>query len=238
MEWFNACTNPSVVTSRYEVVPQLDPFPIYDCQLDAGLPCFNVNGYLPRLPDNPYLPEGQVAERADLFLAFLDLADVNLSGIPDRRGGAMRINKLSDSETRFSYESPAFRFEGVCNRAVIGGIGVLAKCDPNHRELRGPRLFSHSNVWNTCLLLLREFGYTLHASGHAVHRDYPSRLRWHATMPDGTDLSADTPIELLGLASLHRYHRPNVDRDYWWRIDGPSLLTELIDQWEKRSVPE
>ncbi len=237
MEWFNACTNPWIVTSRYEAVPPLDPFPVYDCGLDAGLPAFRVNGYLPRLPDHPDLPEGQAPERADLSLTFLDLADLKLSGIPDRRGGEMRINRPGDSETRFTYESTAFRFSGTCNRAVIGGVGVLAKFDPNHREPRGPRLFSHVNVWNTCLLLLREYGYTLRASGHAAHRDYPSRLRWHATMPDGTDLSAGTPIELLGLATLHRYHRPGADEDYWWRIDGPSLLGELIDQWEKRSVP-
>jgi hypothetical protein len=238
MEWFNACVNPSLVTSRYVTVPQLDPFPIYDCQLDAGLPCFNVNGYLPRLPDSPNLPEGQVADRADLFLSFLGLADLNVSGIPDRHGGKMRINKLNESETQFEYESSAFRFSGVCDRVAIGAIGVLAKFDPNHREPRGPRLFSHANVWNSCLLLLREFGYSLHASGHAAHRDYPSRLRWHATMSDGTDLSADTPIELLGLASLHRYHRPGVDSAYWWRIDGPSVVNELIDQWQGQSVQE
>ncbi len=238
MEWFNACMNSSVVTSRYETVPPLDPFPIYDCILDPSLPVFNVCGYLPRLPDHPNLPEGQVPERATLSLGFYDLADLKLSGIPDRRGGEMRINKPSDSETRLMYESTAFRFSGICNRAVIGEIAVLAKFDPNHREPRGPRLFSHLNVWNTCLLLLREFGYTLRASGHTAHRDYPSRLRWHATMPDGTDLSANTPIELLGLATLHRHHGPSVDKDYWWRIDGPSLLDELIGQWEKRSTPK
>jgi hypothetical protein len=238
MDWFNACTNPSAVTSLYAAVPPLDPFPIYDCQLDAGLPGFTVCGYLPRLPDNPNLPEGQVPERADFFLAFMDLADLNVSGIPDQRGGEMRINKQSDCETRFTYESTTFQFSGVCNRAAIGGIRVLARFDPSYPAPRGPRLFSHWNVWNTCLLLLREFGYTLRASGHAAHRDYPLRLRWHATMPDGTELSADTPIELLGLASLHRYHGPSVDRSYWWRIDGPSVLTELIDGWEKRSVPK
>jgi hypothetical protein len=238
MEWLNACTNPSVVTSRYAAVPPLDPFPVYDCQLDGFFPAFNVSGYLPRLPDNPNLPQGQVPERADLFLAFLDLSDFSVSGIPDRLGGPLRINKASDSGTRFAYESAGFRFSGVCTRAVIGGIGISAKFDPNHHEPRGPRLFSHHNVWNSCLLLLREFGYTLRASGHAAHRDYPSRLRWHAAMPDGTELSADTPIELLGLASLHRYHRPSVDESYWWRIEGPSLLGDLIDQWEKGSVPK
>jgi hypothetical protein len=238
MEWLNACANPSAVTSRYQAVPPLDPFPIFECNLDAGLPAFNVNGYLPRLPDNPNLPEGRVPERAVLDLAFLDLADLQLSGTPDRQGGEMRINKLTDSETLFVYESTAFRFSGKCNRAVIGGVGVLAKFDPNHREPRGARLFSHLNVWNTCLLLLREYGYTLRASGHPALRDFPSRLRWHATMPDGANLSADTPIELLGLATLHRYHRPNVNKDYWWRISGPSLLGELIDQSERPSVPE
>jgi hypothetical protein len=231
MEWFNACMNPSVATSRYEAVPPLDPFPIYCFHLDAALPSFGVNGYLPRLPDNPTVREGQIAERTDLALAFLDLVDLKMCGVPDRRGGAMRINKLSDSETRFSYESTAFQFSGVCGHAVISWIGVLAKFDPNHRGPRGPRLFSHLNVWNTCLLLLREFGYTLRASGR---QDYPSRLRWHATMPDGTDLSADTPIELLGLAALHRYHSPTVGTDYWWRIEGPWLLSELIDESEKR----
>lgn len=237
MEWFNACDNPHVVTSRYDTVPLLDPFPIYDCELDPGLPALNVCGYLPRLPDNPNLPEGQVAERADMHLAFMDLSNLEISGIPDRSGGGLRIRKAGDAETHFTYESNDCWLSGICGRVVIGAIRVLAKFDPNHREPRGPRLFSHLNVWNTCLLLLREYGYTLRASGHTAHRDYPAQLRWHASMADGTDLSADTPIELLGLALLHRYHQPSVGKDYWWRIDGPSLLSELIAEWEQKSVP-
>lgn len=236
MEWFNACTNPWLVTSRYENVPALSPFPIYDCQFD-GSTSLNVRGYLPRLPDKPDLSEGQVPECADLFLAFQDVKNLSLFGIPDRDGGEMRIERLRDSEVYFEYESPVFRFSGVCNRATVCWVGVLAKHDPTRVAPRGSRLFGHPNVWNTCLLMLREFGYTLRVSGHPALRDFTSRMRWHATMPDGTDLSADTPIELLGLASIHRYHKPNVDSNYWWQLDGPSLVTELIDEWEKRSIP-
>jgi hypothetical protein len=237
MEWFNACMNPSVVTSRYKSVPALDFFPIYYCELNPSAPDFSVCGYLPRLPDNPNLPEGQVPERADTALVFFGLKDLNVSGIPDQHGGEMRINKIKDGETRFSYESSTFRFSGVCDRAVIGPVRVLAQFDLNHQEPRGPRLFSHPNVWNTCLLLLQEYGYTLRVSGHTAHREYPSRLSWHATMPDGTNLTADTPIELLGLASLHRHHQPSVGKPYWWRIQGPSVLSELINQWENELVP-
>jgi hypothetical protein len=239
MEWHDACIGSSLVTARYETVPPLDPFLVYDCQLEPGLPSFNVCGYLPRLPDNPDLDlaDGQIADRADIYLSFMDLTDLQLSGVPDQHGGKLRITKHNQTETRFKYESYTFQFAGTCNRAAIGGFGVLSKTDPNHREPRGPQLFSHHNVWNSCLLLLQEYGYALRASGHSAHRDYPSRLRWHATTESGTDLSANSPIELLGLASLHRYHTQAVDEPNWWRIDGPSLLSDLIAEWERQSDP-
>lgn len=237
MEWYDACIGSSLVTARYESVPPLDPFPVYDCQLEPGLPSFNVCGYLPRLPDDPDIPDGQIADRADIFFSFIDITDLQLSGVPDQRGGRLQIVKHIENETRFKYESDSFQFTGICDRAVIGGFGVLAKHDPQRREPRGPRLFSHHNVWNSCLLLLQEYGYSLRASGHSAHSDYPARLQWHATAHDGTNLSGNSPIELLGLASLHQYHDPKSDEDYWWRIDGPPVLGDLIDKWERQSNP-
>ncbi len=234
MEWFDSCTNPLTITSRYKVVPALDPFPIYDCQLDPGLPSFSVIGYLPRLPDHPALPEGQIPDRAELYLSFMDLQDLALSGIPDTQGGKLQINKISDSVTEFSYESTQFRFTGVCDRAVMAPVRVLPKFDPSRTKPRGPKLVGHANVWNTCLLLLREWGYSLRVSGHWTHREYPAVLLWHAWMSDGTDLTGHSPIELLGLAALHRHHSPNVDEPYWWRIDGPSVFTELTDEWQRQ----
>lgn len=236
MEWYEACVGSFIVTDRYETVPSLDPFSVFDCQLDPGLPSFNVCGYLPRLPDNPALPDGQIPERAALILSFTDITDLQLSGVPDQ-GGTLQIIKHNDTETRFKYESDTFRFAGICDRAIIWGFRVLAKHDPDYREPRGPRLFSHVNVWNSCLLLLQEYGYTLRASGHFAHRVYHSELRWHATTNNGTNLTGNSPIELLGLASLHRYHKQNFYEEDWWRIDGPPLLSDLIAEWEQRSDP-
>ncbi|MCE9556352.1 MAG: hypothetical protein K8T91_23635 [Planctomycetes bacterium] len=237
MEWFDACVGSWLVTSRYEKVPALQPFSLYDFHLDPGIRSFNVCGYLLRLPDHPDLPEGQIPDRADLSLFFMDIMDLQLSGLPNRDGGTMQITKLDDASTRFIYESGTFHFSGVCDRAVIGGFGVLAKHDPSHPEPRGPRLFSHCNVWNSCLLLLREFGYSLQVTGHPAHGEFPSRLHWHATTDNGAELSANSPIELLGLASLHRYHQPNIDKPYWWRINGEPLLNDLLAQWQRRSTP-
>src|SRR5438477_2513802 len=112
MDWFKACMTPAYITSRYETVPPLDPFPIYDCQLHDGS-YFNVSGILPRLPDNPNLPEGQIPDRADLFLSFMDFTELKLSGIPDPHGGELRIIKQDDAGVRFEYESSALQFSGV-----------------------------------------------------------------------------------------------------------------------------
>lgn len=231
MEWFEACMDPSVATSRYAQVPALDPFPIFDCQLDPGLSTFNVTGYLPRLPEHTDLPDGQIPDRAYVELAFKEVCHFQLSGVPDSNGGSMGISKKGETAIEFLYESAACRFSGACHR-VNAFIGVAAKFDPSHQEPRGPRLFSHPNVWNSCLLLLREYGYSLRASGLSAHRDNPARLRWHAEMPGGTHLRGSSPIELLGLATLHRHCNPRVHSDRWYQLDGPFLVSDLITQWE------
>jgi len=235
MQWHEACTGSSLVTTRYEAVPPLDSFPLYDCYLDPGLPSLNISGYLPRLPDNPNLPEGQIPDRADILLSFIDLFDLTLSGVPSLEGGSLNITTHSKDETRFEYESDTFTFSGSCRQAAICAFRVLTKHDPAHQEPRGPRLFSHRNVWNSCLLLIKEYGYQLRVSGHPALAAYPHQLRWDATTAEGTKLSADSPIELLGLVALHRYHQPDEDEPYWWRIDGPELLTNLITEWEQRT---
>lgn len=237
MEWYDACINSSRVTVRYERVPSLDEFPIHEYHLDPVSTSFSISGYLPRLPDNPGVPEGQIPDRADLYLSFVEITDLQLSGVPDLHSGKLQIIKNNNIETQFKFKSSTFQFAGTCERAVISGFGVLAKNDPNHPTPRGPRLFSHQAVWNSCLLLLQEYGYSLRVSGHSAHKDYPSYLRWYATTDDGTSLHANSPIELLGLASLHRYHKPNFDEPYWWQIDGPKLLSALIENWEQQSDP-
>jgi|GEM_PF-583404 len=234
MEWYKACTGASAVLNRgYDSIPPLNPFPIGEVQIDPGLPSLNVTGYLPQLPEKPALPDGQIPRQVELVLAFLDLTDLSLSGVPDGAGD-LQIVKASDTETRFNYESNSFRFKGTCSHVAICSVRVLAIVDPNFREPRGPRLFSHYNVYNSCLLLLQQSGYTLRVSGNPVLGSYHSHLRWHAKSRDGAELIGDSPIELLGLAALHGYHQPDVNEPYWWRISGPAVVTSLIEEWEKK----
>lgn len=233
MEWYEVCHYPTTVTRRYEEVPALDPFPIFDWQVLSSRPTLRVGGYLPRLPDHLDLADGLIPERAELYLTFGDISDLESSGWPEDPGGELQIVKEGDDEVRFHYESPTFRFRGACRGVSITGVGIDARFDPDHRKPRGPRLFSHYNVFNTCLLLLREYGYSLRALGHVVHRDSPARLTWHAEKEDGTRLTGNSPIELLGLVGLHRHHRPEINEDYWWRLEGPNVVRELIDAWEK-----
>jgi hypothetical protein len=90
-------------------------------------------------------------------------------------------------------------------------------------------LSSHANVYNTCLLIIRQRGYALSASGE-IEPDgsYPARPLWIAHK-DGFRFCADNPIELLGLIGVHDHVCPAEDRPYWWQIDGPDLQTELLD---------
>jgi hypothetical protein len=71
-------------------------------------------------------------------------------------------------------------------------------------------LFSYPNVWNTCLLILRERGYRLFLLGDLDERGTILRCTWNAEM-DGMKFRAENPIELLGLVGIHEYHRPAKD---------------------------
>lgn len=80
------------------------------------------------------------------------------------------------------------------------------------------QLSSYPNVYNTCLVLLRQFGYQL-----VYEKD---RDVWLCEK-DGFRFRADNPIELLGLASIHRYIGPSENVEYWWKLSEPDILSEL-----------
>ena len=126
---------------------------------------------------------------------------------------------------------------GCCERAVINGVGILTTFDPDHAIPKKARLYSHDNLWNSCLVLLKEYGYTLRVVGNPTRKERRTALRWHAVGNDGVELSGNTPIELLGLASLHRDHAPTSFGEYWWKIDGPNMIEELITEWQQRTDP-
>ena len=90
-------------------------------------------------------------------------------------------------------------------------------------------LSSHINVWNTCLHILRARGYTLAVIGDPEpDGSYPVTKSWVA-MKDRFNLTADNPIELLGLAAVSEFTGPTQYRPYWWKLDGPDITAELLE---------
>lgn len=90
-------------------------------------------------------------------------------------------------------------------------------------------LSSHINVWNTCLLILRQRGFALRVEGElGADGCYPTDALWTAKK-DGFYFCADNPIELLGLVAVYDYVRPREDLPYWWQVEGPDLYTELME---------
>lgn len=91
-------------------------------------------------------------------------------------------------------------------------------------------LASHINVWNVCLLILRDRGYQLRVSGEPnADGSIPAKCHWIAEN-DGFYFCGDNPIELLGLTAVHDFKMPEKDESYWWRIEGDDILDELYEK--------
>jgi hypothetical protein len=85
-------------------------------------------------------------------------------------------------------------------------------------------LGSHGNVYNTCLLIVKERGYRLSIDDAGVS----SPTIWVAEK-DGYDFRADNPIELLGLIAVYEYRQPDgPPKPYWWNVDEPDIFMELL----------
>ena len=79
-------------------------------------------------------------------------------------------------------------------------------------------LSSYPNVFNTCLVLLRQSGFNLSYDKTAD--------AWNAKK-NGFSFRADNPIELLGLASVYEKLQPKEEKEYWWQIQEPNVVAEL-----------
>lgn len=93
-------------------------------------------------------------------------------------------------------------------------------------------LSSHANVYNTCLIILRQRGYDLWVEGEIDSEGCidPLSLAWMAEK-EGFDFQGDNPIELLGLTALFEFHQPTGSAvSYWWSIEGPDIYAELLDK--------
>jgi len=89
-------------------------------------------------------------------------------------------------------------------------------------------LGSHFNVWNTCLHILRNRGYSLRVEGYLDEDGgWPSAALWIAEK-DSFVFKGDNPIELLGLVGIYDQVQPAADVPYWWRVNFPDIRWELM----------
>lgn len=82
-------------------------------------------------------------------------------------------------------------------------------------------LASALNVYNTCLVILKNDGFTIQ---YDKESDY-----WSAEKL-GFKFAGESPIELLGLSKIYDKLQPKTDYDYWWEIAEPNLFEELAPE--------
>lgn len=89
-------------------------------------------------------------------------------------------------------------------------------------------LGSNANVYNTCLRILRQRGFSLrldYGVDYGVERELPL---WIAEK-DGFRFIGDNAIELLGLTAIFDFVKPAKDEPYWWTVRGEDIWSELRD---------
>jgi hypothetical protein len=232
MQWLDLCSNPGAVSAYYSSAPSLERFEVVEAVLMRYSPSIHLSGVVPVRPDKYVAQgEGQQPDGVTLTLAFWHLSDLSVEGLPQGEAGSLCVVPGDENRITFDFRSPGMTCRGIAKSVVVEGISPRTT---SPATVRGPKLFSYRNVWNSCLLLARSKGFSLQLVGHPDERESTSWCRWRATKEDGTELTADNPIELAGLIALYEHHRPAQGQDYWWRIDGPDVLTELQEQWSAR----
>ena len=100
-------------------------------------------------------------------------------------------------------------------------------------------LNNHVNVFRSCLALLNRKGWKIEIIP-GPYEEEDSLLDSYSAERDGTRIVADTPLELLGLATIHEYHHPHDDESYWWIIEEnePGLCDRLEDEALERGFFE
>jgi hypothetical protein len=164
-------------------------------------------------------------------LGFWELSELVIKGYPENAIGALTIGSNEEGRVAFHFASATLKCRGMAKTLMIEAASPVTTADS---PVRGPRIFSYPNVWNSCLLLARAKGFSIKLTGNPDQQGSISCCRWVASKEDRTELTADNPIELAGLIALYEYHRPKQDASYWWRIDGPNLVEELQEQWAER----
>ncbi len=229
MRWLDLCDNSGAIFGYYSSPPSLERFEVVEALLMRYSPSLHLSGIIPVRPDK-YLAQGagQQPDAMNLTLAFWHLSELSIEGDPQGPIGSLCIASSDEKRVAFHFRSETLVCRGTAKSVAIEGLSPHTSAPP---AVRGPRLFSYPNVWNSCLLLARSKGFSLRLIGQPDEHGSISRCSWRATKDDRTELTAANPIELAGLIALYEHHRPGQDQAYWWRIEGPDVVTELREQW-------
>lgn len=236
MRWYQLCANPGVVETEFRDPPEIDHWSIYHVEFQNELFVL-VSGTIPFTPDSVNGIDNRVPKNAELALSFNDISSIEMSCRPGGITGGLTLSERPNGSIEFEFQSEGFQFEGSCRNVTINYLSLTYEQTSNIRSSRGAQLFAFRNVWNTCLALMQDYGYDLRIVGSPDANGTVSKCEWTATQADGTKLTASNPIELLGLVSLHRHQSPTTNEEYWWRIEGPNLVNELIQNWREQNTP-
>ncbi len=92
-----------------------------------------------------------------------------------------------------------------------------------------PALVDNRNVWNTCLRILKNEGFSLRLCSDDPDADM-SECFWVAEK-NGYDLWASNPIELLGLSKIYEAKKPTGKlTPYWWVVEGEDIVDRLAEE--------
>lgn len=222
--WHELADNPESVRSRYTDPPALSPFMLRELSIYGHDATLTLVGELSRAPDSSIDDESAVAS---LGLVFWNVADVALDGSLVDRALTLEIKRTDDGNISVAVHGSGHRLSATCQSFEIVSFDVYSDLSVQRNR---STLFAHPNVWNSCLLRLRNAGYDLELKGAPDPAGHASHCQWHASQ-DQVVLKAANPIELLGLAQLHRGATEPANDPYWWHVDGPDIVTDLEDAW-------
>jgi hypothetical protein len=230
MAWTDLCDNTDAISRRFTSPPPLERVLITDWSLLQGGPGLHVGVRLAVRPDKePYSADATVTS-TDILFHFWPVRKVCIDGWGEQIEGSLSFGRHGSGGIEFSFHSTDCSFSGVCDTVMLSAVSCFSESIAKQRKIR---LFSHRNVFNSCILLAISKGFSVLLTGGPDPNDEPSLCGWRAKKGD-VELDGDNPIELAGLIALYEHHRPTKAKDYWWRIEGPDVLDEVRKKWEAK----
>lgn len=228
IHWVDLSQNPYSIRSQYKNPPEFSEVKINEISVQGETPSVILDVELPRAPDK--YTNDQTAIYS-ITLQLWEVSDLSIKGFPTKKEPKVEILKQQDSLISFKGMSVFGSFSMTCKSFLIMDNNLFTE---EHDKTNRRTLFTYPNVWNTCLLLLQQSGFDLELSGKPDPHGNSTHTSWNAHKNE-LRLKASNPIELLGLAKIHEETETVMDKEYWWRIEGPDLVTKLSKDWERKA---